>query len=229
MELAKLERYRWFSFPMLNCFTELHNLHIRSGVLEYSSCSKPVYIQKMLRKMTLTDMKLVVTPEAVRDLKPDSALISTLAHGGVASFENCTFEVVADSPQLMHLTACQVGRKSKVGGPGLLLSAAPDIRSGMSSMISLGCTTEPSCTLAHLWVQMTLNNCKIQGFWRALHVVPEATACLTNCKVDLTTAHAYSTVEIGNSVVGVWMPACIQTDPDRSAAWSSLRLDEWPN
>jgi hypothetical protein len=41
--------------------------------------------------------------------------------------------------------------------------------------------------------QVTMNNCKFHGFWRILLLSRKGRASLTNCKVDLTTAHTYPT------------------------------------
>jgi hypothetical protein len=100
---------------MLHCFTELHSLHIKNGVLKYSSCIKPILTSHEISKLVLTDMKVVVTPGALQDLKPHSNLIAALGQAAAVSLENCTFEAADDSLQLNHLTALLVGYGAQVG------------------------------------------------------------------------------------------------------------------
>jgi hypothetical protein len=50
---------------------------------------------------------------------------------------------------------------------------------------------------------MDMINGKILGFWRALVVMDTGRARLTNCKVDLTTAHTYPAEDMEAPVVSV--------------------------
>jgi hypothetical protein len=106
---------------MLHCFTELHSLHIHNGVLQYSSCIKPILTSYESSRLILTDMKVVVTASALQDLQPHATLIAALGEAAAVSpdaavtLENCTFEAAADSPQLMQLTAFAVGCGAQVG------------------------------------------------------------------------------------------------------------------
>jgi hypothetical protein len=64
--------------------------------------------------MNLTDVK-VVAPDAVKNLDPHNILIIADGQHAVVTMENCTFEVAADSPKLIQLTACAVGKGAQVG------------------------------------------------------------------------------------------------------------------
>jgi hypothetical protein len=55
---------------------------------------------------------------------------------------------------------------------------------------------------------MNLINCKIHGFWRVLTVADKGRASLTNCKVDLTTAHTYPAEDMGAPVVSIMTCCC---------------------
>jgi hypothetical protein len=57
-----------------------------------------------------------------------------------------------------------------------------------------------------LRVQVTMNNCRFNGFWRVLIVADKGTAHLTNCKVDLTTAHTYPSKNNADPVVSTLPP-----------------------
>jgi hypothetical protein len=75
--------------------------------------------------MHLTDMKVVVSPGALQDLKPYSFLTEAEGQHTVVSLKNCTFEAGADSPQLNKLTACFMGCGAQVGVPGCIRQQHP--------------------------------------------------------------------------------------------------------
>jgi hypothetical protein len=84
-------------------------------VLVFSSGIKPIPIGGQCSKLVLTDMKVVVTPDAVKELEPQSTLIVADGQHAEVSLENCTFEAAADSPKLVQLTVCAVGSGAQVG------------------------------------------------------------------------------------------------------------------
>jgi hypothetical protein len=65
--------------------------------------------------MKLTDVKVVVTPDAVQNLEADNGLILAEGQHTVVRLENCTFEAAADSSQLLKLTVCAVRHGAQVG------------------------------------------------------------------------------------------------------------------
>jgi hypothetical protein len=79
-----------------------------------SSCRDPILIAYESSKIKVLEMKLVVTPEAVKNVKPGSMLFAACVKDAAIILEHCTFEVATDSPELMNLTPFTVACGAQV-------------------------------------------------------------------------------------------------------------------